>query len=158
MLAIVVIFLLYTLTVFPPDLALDQFSTKDWGDDSLQGAVDDPPTKSKPPVTIAYDQSVDEDPTQPTPEDGTQRQRFPEQFRTFQVPSDIVYPKDGPEPDQVVMLMASDGQGHNNQIPHLFERVVENRKQYAKLHGYHFHFINTTKYDLGRAHAVGISP
>lgn len=89
--------------------------------------------------------------TQPEP---AERQRFPEEFRTFEVPDDIVYPKDGPKPDQVVLLMASDGQGHNSQIPHLFERAVQNRKQYAELHGYHFHFINSTRYILEGIHPV----
>ena len=98
-----------------------------------------------------------EDPIQLLPENAARRLRFPEQFKTFHVPSKMVYSKDGPRPDQIVMLMASDGQGHNTLIPNLFERVKENRKQYAKLHGYHFHFINTTKYDLGEANPVGMS-
>lgn len=133
-------------------LSPDPFPVPNLDDDSPHEQAS---AKSRPPARIVYDFSAYKElPTRPTPEEGIQRLRFPEDFKTFEVPDDIVYLEDGPRPDQVVMLMASDGQGHNSQIPHLFERALENRREYAELHGYNFHFLNITRYGLGGAHAV----
>ena len=127
-------------------------------DDSLRDKI---ATGFKPPTSIPHNISIDiESPSQvdpqlqSTPTAEVQRLRFPEEFETFRVPNDIVYSKDGPQPDQVVMLMATDGEGHPSKIPQMIERTMENRKKYAERHGYHFHFINITKYDLGDAETV----
>jgi len=74
---------------------------------------------------------------------------------TFEVKEDIVYDPAGPRPDQVVLLMASDGKGHNGGIQNLMQMATENRQEFADYHGYHYHFINISKFDIGDAHPVG---
>jgi hypothetical protein len=70
------------------------------------------------------------------------------------VPKDINYSPDGPRPDQIIILTASDGKGHNGGIQDLVGQTTKNREEYAQKHGYHYHFINITKYDIGNAHPV----
>ena len=60
----------------------------------------------------------------------------------------------GPKPNEVVVLVASDGKGHNGGIPNILEEASANRKEYCELHGYQFQFLNITKYNIGSAHAV----
>ena len=123
--------------------------------------VDKKPSKSVDttpvlPVDTKSPSQVDNKPElQTVPEAELQTLLFPDQFRTFHVPDDIVYSEGGPQPDQVVLLMGCDGQGHlSKKVPHVVEIAMENRKKYAELHGYHFHFINVTKYDMGGANMV----
>ncbi|EWC46974.1 hypothetical protein DRE_03736 [Drechslerella stenobrocha 248] len=73
---------------------------------------------------------------------------------TFDVKDDVRFDPAGPRPDQIVMLMASDGKGHNGGIENLLEMARENRRQYAEFQGYNFHFINISRYDLRGAHPV----
>lgn len=152
------------------------------GDDSLQGAFDQIPAKHEPPPSVVYDAPVDgekpekeeqkeapkhEEPKVETPkkeeekpkkqeEEPIRKLKFPEEAKTFNVPKNIVYSKDGPKPSEVVLLAASDGKGHNGGIPNLMERTLQNRKEYAEFHGYNFHFINITRYDLHGAKPVRI--
>lgn len=72
----------------------------------------------------------------------------------FDVPKDIVYNAAGPRPDQVILLTASDGKGHNSGIKNIMESTVENRRKFCEHHGYINHFINISKYDLQGAHPV----
>lgn len=72
----------------------------------------------------------------------------------FNVPSDITYDPAGPRPDQIILLCASDGGGHNGGIENLVEQTKKNRQEYADLHGYKYHFLNISKYDIGGAHPV----
>lgn len=72
----------------------------------------------------------------------------------FNVPRDITYDPAGPRANQIVILTASDGKGHNGGIQDLIGQTRTNRQDYADLHGYHYHFINITKYDLQGAHPV----
>jgi len=46
------------------------------------------------------------------------------------------------------------GGGHHTFIPDLIPRAIKNREEYAELHGYHFKFVNLTRYDLTKAHPV----
>lgn len=72
----------------------------------------------------------------------------------FTIPDDIKYDPAGPRPDQIILLCASDGKGHNGGIENLFEQTQVNRQAYADLHGYTYHFINISKYDIGGSHPV----
>ncbi|KAK6544812.1 hypothetical protein TWF694_001494 [Orbilia ellipsospora] len=74
--------------------------------------------------------------------------------QTFAVDDDLFFDPSGPKPDQVVLLMAGDGKGHNGEISNLLQLVTQNRQEYADFHGYNFHFINITKYDLHGVHPV----
>lgn len=73
---------------------------------------------------------------------------------SFSVPDDIKYDPNGPRPDQIILLCASDGKGHNGGIQNLIEQTRENRQAYADLHGYKYHFLNISKYDIAPAHPV----
>lgn len=168
-LAAIVIFLFITFTAF---LQSPNAPAPHPGDDSLEGALDQIPAKNQPPVSIVHDPPVEdkqhkneqpkkEDPPkkEETNKEGPKRPQepklvFPDQKKTFDVPAGIVYDKAGPKPEQVVLLAASDGKGHNGGIPNLLENAKKNRQEYANLHGYHFSFINITRYDLKGAHPV----
>lgn len=73
---------------------------------------------------------------------------------TITVPENIKYSPAGPRPDQVILLTASDGHGNNGGIKDIVQLAEENRKAYCKHHGYIYHFVNISKYDLGDSHAV----
>jgi galactosyl transferase GMA12/MNN10 family len=73
---------------------------------------------------------------------------------TFHVPSDIFYDPRGPRPEQVVVVTATDGKGHNGGIENIIEQTSENRKAYCAHHGYQYHFVNISKFDLEGAHPV----
>ncbi|KAI5780177.1 galactosyl transferase GMA12/MNN10 family-domain-containing protein [Peziza echinospora] len=119
---------------------------KDKGSDNKDADkhAGDPP--NKPPVSPVPPPMV-HDPSKP-------KVVFPGPSFTFNVDNDIVYNPEGPTPDQIVLLAASDGGGHNNEIPNMLQRTEENRIEYAKLHGYIYQFINITKYDLQGASPV----
>lgn len=72
----------------------------------------------------------------------------------FSVPADIKYDPEGPRPDQIILLCASDGKGHNGGIENLLEQTRENRQAYADFHGYKYHFLNISKFDIAPAHPV----
>ncbi|KAI8938719.1 hypothetical protein NX059_004587 [Plenodomus lindquistii] len=57
-----------------------------------------------------------------------------------------------PQPSDVVLLTASDGGGHNSAIPNVLERVLGDREDYCKRHGYTNLWLNTSRYDIGDAH------
>ena len=59
-----------------------------------------------------------------------------------------------PRPQDVIVLTASDGGGHNSAIPNVLERVLDDRKEYCAKHGYTHLWINTSRYDIGEAHRV----
>ena len=73
---------------------------------------------------------------------------------TITVPDDITYNPEGPRPDQVVLLTASDGKGNNGGIQDILKLTTQNRKEYCDYHGYIYEFINISSYDLAGAHAV----
>ncbi|KAH9839654.1 Alpha-1,2-galactosyltransferase [Teratosphaeria destructans] len=60
----------------------------------------------------------------------------------------------GPKPEQVVILTATDGKGHQGEIPNLIERVTENRKSYCDHHGYTCLFLDLNSYELDGATGV----
>lgn len=72
----------------------------------------------------------------------------------FSIPADIKFDPEGPRPDQIILLCAADGKGHNGGIENLFEQAQENRQAYADLHGYKYHFLNISNYDIAPAHPV----
>ncbi|KAK9461517.1 galactosyl transferase GMA12/MNN10 family-domain-containing protein [Lipomyces oligophaga] len=51
-----------------------------------------------------------------------------------------------PKGSRIVLLSASDGQGHNGAITDLFKNMKENREEYCAYHGYTYQFINLSKY------------
>ena len=59
-----------------------------------------------------------------------------------------------PRNRDVIMLTASDGGGHNNVIPNILQRVLEDREKYCEKHGYNHLWLNTSRYDIGEAHRV----
>ena len=73
---------------------------------------------------------------------------FPHLNTTINVPPNIVFDPKGPRSDQIVILTATDGKGHNADIKDVVELARQNRDEYAKHHGYVHHFINVEKYDL----------
>lgn len=76
------------------------------------------------------------------------------QTSTFTVDENTVYDSAGPKPSEIVILTATDGHGHNGGIKNILEATAENRQAYCSHHGYNYHFINITKYDLKNAHPV----
>ena len=61
-----------------------------------------------------------------------------------------------PQNQDIVVLTASDGGGHNSAIPNLLDQVLKNRQAYANKHGYTNLWLNTSRYDIGDAHRVGL--
>jgi hypothetical protein len=59
-----------------------------------------------------------------------------------------------PRPQDVVVLTASDGGGHNSAIPDVLGRVLDDRQKYCDKHGYKNLWLNTSRYDIGEAHRV----
>lgn len=57
-----------------------------------------------------------------------------------------------PQNNQVVVLTASDGLGHNSAVPNILERVLDDREKYCEKHGYTNLWLNTSRYDIGTAH------
>ena len=57
-----------------------------------------------------------------------------------------------PQNNQVVLLTASDGLGHNSAVPNILERVLDDREKYCERHGYTNLWLNTSRYDIGTAH------
>ncbi|KAF3906596.1 hypothetical protein ABW20_dc0108648 [Dactylellina cionopaga] len=145
-------------------------------DDSLNGAIGQTAGKSTPdPYQVADPATNDNQPTQqqPQPQKPQEEQTpkpeekknpdeekkkgeipIPKAQWSFNVKDDVYFDPAGPRPDQVVLLMASDGKGHNGGIENLLESATKNRQEYADFHGYHFHFINISKYDLHGAAPV----
>lgn len=93
-----------------------------------------------------------------TPALPTSTAELPEGFNpmkdTFDVPEDIYYDPAGPRPDQVILLTASDGKGHNGGIADILGSTARNRAAYCEKQGYINQFINISKYDLEGAHPV----
>ncbi|TID16029.1 hypothetical protein E2P81_ATG08890 [Venturia nashicola] len=73
---------------------------------------------------------------------------------TITVPKDMVHTAEGPKPDEVIVVTASDGKGHNGGIEDILGKTAENRKEYCKHHGYNYHFVNISKFDMDGAHPV----
>jgi len=73
---------------------------------------------------------------------------------SFRVPANIAYDSRGPRADQIVILTATDGGGHNDAIPEILEQTTSNRKAYCAHQGYRYHFVNISKFDLDGAHPV----
>ncbi|KAF2423289.1 hypothetical protein EJ08DRAFT_596244 [Tothia fuscella] len=73
---------------------------------------------------------------------------------TFRVADDIVYSPAGPKPNQIVVVTATDGNGHNGGIDDIILQTSMNRKQYCAYHGYNYHFVNISQFDLEGAHPV----
>ncbi|KAK9375473.1 galactosyl transferase GMA12/MNN10 family-domain-containing protein [Lipomyces chichibuensis] len=57
--------------------------------------------------------------------------------------------KDALEPkgNKVVLLTATDGKGHNNEIENLLDMVTENREDYCAFHDYKYQFTNISEFD-----------
>ncbi|KAK6543919.1 hypothetical protein TWF694_000637 [Orbilia ellipsospora] len=121
-----------------------------------QGQPQQPPAQDQqnPPP-----QGQEEPKDKPNPEDPEEKKKqgpvpIPKPQWTFEVNDDVYFDPAGPKPEQVVLLMASDGKGHNGGIKGLLDMATQNRQEYADFHGYKFHFINISRYDLHGAHPV----
>ncbi|KAL6703701.1 hypothetical protein ACN47E_009395 [Coniothyrium glycines] len=57
-----------------------------------------------------------------------------------------------PDNQNIVLLTASDGGGHNSAIPNVLARVLGDRAKYCEQHGYTNLWLNTSRYDVGDAH------
>lgn len=73
---------------------------------------------------------------------------------TFTIPKDMVHKPEGPKPNEIVLVTASDGKGHNGGIEDILGKTAKNRKEYCEHHGYNYHFVNISKFDMGDAHPV----
>ncbi|KAK9245243.1 galactosyl transferase GMA12/MNN10 family-domain-containing protein [Lipomyces tetrasporus] len=57
-----------------------------------------------------------------------------------------------PKGNKIVVLTATDGKGHNNEINNLFDMVTENREDYCAFHEYTYQFTNISQFQKdGRA-------
>jgi hypothetical protein len=63
-----------------------------------------------------------------------------------------------PRNKDIVVLTASDGGGHNGAVENILERVLGDRAKYCELHGYTNLWLNTSRYDIGKAHRVYLHP
>jgi hypothetical protein len=58
------------------------------------------------------------------------------------------------KPEEILILTASNGGGHNAAIPDLLEKVCDDRDKYAKRNGYTHLWLNTDNYYVGDVHPV----
>lgn len=54
----------------------------------------------------------------------------------------------GPRPDQIVLLTATDGLGHNSQVENIVNMAMHNRREYCARNGYINHFINMSRLEI----------
>lgn len=54
----------------------------------------------------------------------------------------------GPRPDQIVILTATDGGGHNQAVQDIMDKALHNRREYCEHHGYINHFVNMSRLDI----------
>jgi hypothetical protein len=73
---------------------------------------------------------------------------------TFTIPENMVHSPSGPQPHEIVIVTASDGKGHNGGIEDILGKTAKNRKEYCEHHGYNYHFVNISKFDMGDARPV----
>ncbi|KAK9344525.1 galactosyl transferase GMA12/MNN10 family-domain-containing protein [Lipomyces starkeyi] len=52
-----------------------------------------------------------------------------------------------PKGNKVVLLTATDGKGHNNEIENLLDMVTENREDYTAFHEYKYQFTNISEFN-----------
>jgi hypothetical protein len=60
------------------------------------------------------------------------------------------------KPEEILILTASNGGGHNAAIPDLLEKVCDDRDKYAKRNGYTHLWLNTDNYYVGDVHPVSL--
>jgi len=143
--------------IFPADKNIDNKDSKptgttDGNEESWSTETTTLPLAS-PTVTMVPEEQVD--PQEICSSEAAWKQvPFSDLNTTITVPENIKYDPAGPRPDQVILLTATDGQGYNGAIKNVVQLAVENRKAYCKHHGYIYHFIDISKYDLGGSHAV----
>ena len=73
---------------------------------------------------------------------------------TVTLPKKTVYDPTGGKNSEIVILTATDGKGHNDDIPNMVELVKANRDAYCKHHGYIHHFVDLSKIDMDDVPAV----
>ncbi|QDS70406.1 hypothetical protein FKW77_009426 [Venturia effusa] len=73
---------------------------------------------------------------------------------TITIPADMVHTPEGPKPNEIILVTATDGGGHNGGIEDILGKTAKNRQAYCDYHGYNYHFVNISKFDLGDAHPV----
>lgn len=132
-------------------------------DTELAGAVPQVPAKAPPPPhhiseelpKKTEEQKKKEADDKKKAEDAAKPTIFDIGFADFAVDaSDLTSDPDGPKPEEIVVLTASDGKGHNNGIENLMEKAQENRQAFCDYHGYIQEFINISKYNIGHYHPV----
>ncbi|KAF1983115.1 glycosyltransferase family 34 protein, partial [Aulographum hederae CBS 113979] len=72
----------------------------------------------------------------------------------FDLPMDLQFDSEGPQPSQFVLLTASDGGGRNGKIKHILEDGLENRQEYCDAQGYICHWVNISRFDWPEAPPV----
>lgn len=131
-------------------------------DTELAGAVPQVPAKAPPPphhiseeVTKKKSDKKKEEEEKKKPDPPKPTTIFDIGFADFGLEaSDLTSPPEGPKPEEVIVLTASDGKGHNNGIENLMEKARENRQAFCDYHGYIQEFINISKYNIGTNHPV----
>lgn len=133
----VAIFLLciFTITAWPRDLASIQELQQTYDDDRQMQDSTASVTKPMSPADRLKTQAV----VPPS---------FNAQNDTFSTPKHIRIHPARPRPDQVILLTAADGGGHNGGIKNIMERALENRQEYCDYHGYICHWVNISRFDL----------
>lgn len=97
------------------------------------------PSKARPSPTAAFDILE----TQvPYPSD------FDATSQMFDLNGPPKHNPAGPRPDQIVLLTATDGRGHNAEVKNIVDMALHNRREYCAQHGYINHFINVSRIDI----------
>ncbi|KAK9428816.1 galactosyl transferase GMA12/MNN10 family-domain-containing protein [Lipomyces doorenjongii] len=104
------------------------------------------PTDAAEPATESEQGKIDEAPEQAPKEAVDQADTEDRKAKLTQIQGkaqDTLEPKGS----KVVLLTATDGKGHNNEIENLLDMVTENREDYCAFHEYKYQFTNISEFD-----------
>ncbi|KAF2404271.1 hypothetical protein EJ06DRAFT_546212 [Trichodelitschia bisporula] len=143
---------LYRYSGSPAQGAQSSPKWKDWG------MIADEPTETQhtPPIIEPpiEEKEKEKETEKPKCESAAMTNPIPALNITITVPKDMTFDPAGPRPDQIILLTASDGGGHNGGIANIMEHTADNRKEYCARHGYIYHFVNIAQFDIECAHPV----
>lgn len=109
--------------------------TSHWAGDTAKGSTG---TQGRPSPTAAYEILETQ---KPVPK------KFDANTQMFDLGKPVHEPA-GPRPDQIVLLTATDGAGHNAQVKDIVNMAMHNRREYCARHGYINHFINMSRIEM----------
>ncbi|KAK9325261.1 galactosyl transferase GMA12/MNN10 family-domain-containing protein [Lipomyces orientalis] len=125
--------------------AKEQPQTESGDDENSTDAAIATPTDASEPTTESEQEKIDEATEEADAEALQQAYAEDRQARLAEIQGkaqDTLEPKG----NKIVVLTATDGKGHNNEINNLFDMVTENREEYCAFHDYTYQFSNISQF------------